>query len=282
MTKIAQKLSFREIEGKAPGSQHRDVAIMDAGLGQAPLQDYSRIGLVPKQIKWDPEKGRTEKAQKEYVRLVSFDQRDDEEYKPKKRRRGKPYHPLHDGPTTRLDNVVKLNAVLATRQVDDPFSTTGGKITVTISKRNDVLGAMHSRRQIRDHQFAAGRLLEKLFEQAELGDLKAMDPTKEPIKVDTPSPDIGGFRDTHLRAAKKLRAAKACVGSNGYALLRCTLAYGMTLQDVAEQKGFTAKGLLVWFRESLDTLAEHFQLSMKAPSRKVANDKYRDLLKLAA
>jgi hypothetical protein len=46
-----------------------------------------------------------------------------------------------------------FNGDTATRLVADPYSTTGGKIAVTASLRDDPLGKLYARRQIDDAQY---------------------------------------------------------------------------------------------------------------------------------
>jgi hypothetical protein len=46
-----------------------------------------------------------------------------------------------------------FNGDTATRLVTDPYSTTGGKIAVTASLRDDPLGKLYARRQIDDAQY---------------------------------------------------------------------------------------------------------------------------------
>ena len=52
-----------------------------------------------------------------------------------------------------------FNGDTATRLVTDPYSTTGGKIAVTASLRDDPLGKLYARRQIDDAQYRVGLML---------------------------------------------------------------------------------------------------------------------------
>jgi hypothetical protein len=58
--------------------------------------------------------------------------------------------------------------------VPDPYSSTGGKIVVTSSIRDDPLGRLHARKHIDDAQHRIGLFLRELFELAEIGSIQAL------------------------------------------------------------------------------------------------------------
>ena len=62
-----------------------------------------------------------------------------------------------------------FNAKTATRQVPDPWSSDGGKITVTASMRDDPLSRLHLHKQLAPHLYAVGLELQQEFERADYG-----------------------------------------------------------------------------------------------------------------
>ena len=107
--------------------------------------------------------------------------------------------------------------------VADPYSTTGGKIAVTASLRDDPLGKLYARRQIDDAQYRVGLMLTEFFELAEIGSVQAVDPAKEP--VDGRGAYVEPISDRQRRAVRQLmRVCQVSVlGQVGYDLCRVVL-----------------------------------------------------------
>jgi hypothetical protein len=151
-----------------------------------------------------------------------------------------------------------LATSLRTVIVDDPYEI-GGKIFAIASMRDDPLARLHARGQIDDAQYAAGRHWQKLFGDSEVGGLKAMDTTKEPV-------DGGGFSDPitdrQRRAVAGLIRATKALGLEGEALVRDILGRRWFIEQAAAARGLhTQRGIDYLgrrFRECLETIAKEF------------------------
>src|SRR3974390_2897019 len=67
----------------------------------------------------------------------------------------------------------------AVEVVDDPYGP--GKIDVVRSVRDDPLAGLRARRFIDEAQFVAGRHWQQCWEDSEIGQVRAIDTTKEPV-----------------------------------------------------------------------------------------------------
>jgi hypothetical protein len=131
----------------------------------------------------------------------------------KKRRRGKPNdlkNIVHD----RTSRDLLRNAQVAPVEVDDPYEE-GGKIVVLRSTRNDPLADMKSKGQIDDCDYVAGRHWQAAWENAEIGGVRAIDPTREAV-------DGGGLPElltnTQRRAVQDLKAGREALGAGAASL----------------------------------------------------------------
>jgi hypothetical protein len=110
-----------------------------------------------------------------------------------------------------------FNGDTATRLVADPYSTTGCKIAVTASLRDDPLGKLYARRQIDEAQYRVGLMLTEFFELAEIGSVQAVDSSKEPVDgrgafVETITERIPATRARARNTRpSRLRAVPRCV-----------------------------------------------------------------------
>lgn len=142
--------------------------------------------------------------------------------------------------------------------VRDPQGTL--RLLVTRNARGDPLGALWARRQIAEHQFAAGRRWQMLLEQAGAAGVRAHDPARERVDGGARKPD--GPSDGQLIAARELRRVERALGTKPAAVLRLVLAEGLSIAEVAEAMGMpSARGRdrLGWLvRLSLDELAVGF------------------------
>jgi hypothetical protein len=140
-------------------------------------------------------------------------------------------------------------------EVDDPFEP-GAKIVVLRQLRSDPLARLHSRDQIDDAQFLAGREYQISWERVACG-ARAIDPSKE--KVD------GGllyepFSEARREASLKLADADRHLGQEITSILRDMLIRGLILEDVLIERGLIgAWQMRVYgkkFRDALNTLAK--------------------------
>jgi hypothetical protein len=151
------------------------------------------------------------------------------------------------------------NARVAIAVVTDPHSETGEKIQITRSLRDDPLGWLHSRNQIDEAQYQAGRKWQKLHECSTIGVIQAIDPAKEAV-------DGGMMRDfltdRQIDAFKQLAESYKELGKYGGKLVCQILGEGRSISEVAAQWGYTGEREITYFgrrfRECLEALAIHW------------------------
>jgi hypothetical protein len=169
-------------------------------------------------------------------------------------RRNKPHNPakLHD----RRSRDLPRNAEVAAVEVDDPLALEPGEKIVTLrSIRNDLLGRLHSHRQIDEAQYQGGRAFQGDWEKAERGP-QAVDPTREYVDgARSREPITEGQRKAVLR----LNRAERELGADGAALVHEALILGMTMEQIAQRRALRSQRWLDYFarrfRECLDRLA---------------------------
>jgi hypothetical protein len=168
-----------------------------------------------------------------------------------------------------------FNGDTATRLVADPYSTTGGKIAVTASLRDDPLGKLYARRQIDDAQYRVGLMLTEFFELAEIGSIQAVDPSKEP--VDGRGALVETTTESQRRASRRLAHVREILGQVGYELCRAVCAEGKQMDEIAARvASVTETTIRYWgkrFRECLQTLA----VGLGATRGHSPNDRYSEL-----
>ena len=113
-------------------------------------------------------------------------------------RRNKPHSPAK--PHDRRSRDLPRNAEVAAVEVDDPLALEPGEKIVTLrSIRNDLLGKLHSHRQIDEAQYQGGRAFQGDWEKAERGP-QAVDPTREYVDgTRSREPITEGQRNAELR-----------------------------------------------------------------------------------
>jgi hypothetical protein len=190
----------------------------------------------------------------------------------KRRRRKREIRPDVDRRTA-----APFNAETVDRTVPDPYSTTGGKIVVTASLRDDALGALYARRQIDEAQYRAGMMLLGWFDLAEVGSVQAIDPGKE--AVDGRGQYVEPITDRMIDAGRKLAHVRNVLGQVGYDLCRTIIGEGATIETVAARAGNASKHAKeFWgkrFRECLQTLA--VALGAAGKRGRAPRDKYAEL-----
>ncbi|WP_461320814.1 DUF6456 domain-containing protein [Bradyrhizobium diazoefficiens] len=152
------------------------------------------------------------------------------------------------------------NALVAPIEVDDPYEA-GEKIAVMRSLRNDPLAGLHSRQQIDEAQYTAGRYFQRDFEMAERGP-KAIDPSKEAVDGGMmPEP----ITESQQRAAQKLAEVYRALGPDLSALLHDVLIGGMVRAQLAAKRGLAGREWEEFFgrrfREGLDGAAVVYGLA---------------------
>jgi hypothetical protein len=113
---------------------------------------------------------------------------------------------------------------------------------------------MHSRGVIDAAQYAAGRHYQRAWEQAEIGSIRAIDPTKEP--VDGKGPTCQMFTDRQKEAFQELQRASLILGFEGDCIVREVLCQRSQIAAVALRHGRPKKFMGQRFRECLEALAK--------------------------
>jgi hypothetical protein len=140
----------------------------------------------------------------------------------------------------------------------DPYTGMHHNITVIRSTKDDPLAGMLARRQIDLAQHEAGREWQRYWEDAAIGSVRAVDPTKEPVDGKGPSPTP--FSDLQRKAMLELRHVAIVLGWEGDRLVRDILGDRVQLADAAMRRSRSKKYIGIRFRECLETMAHmwHF------------------------
>lgn len=173
----------------------------------------------------------------------------------KLRRKEKPPMPTHERIASELPRNVPVRFI----EVSDPYEA-GGKIIVAQSMRDDPLGRLHCRGQIDDAQYNAGRDMQSFYERAEVGNVKAMDTTKEPV-------DGGGFPDpineSQWKARDKVLKLELALGKEGASIVRDFLAQRMFIEQIAAKRRMSGDREIRYLgrrlRECLESLAKELK-----------------------
>lgn len=173
---------------------------------------------------------------------------------------GRPPIAIHE----RMATDLPINAKVAPMTVPDPYSTDGGTVIVLRSLRDDPLAALHSRGQVDTAQFLAGRHWQRSYELSEIGQVGAIDPTREAVDGGRPREILS---DAYMRATKEIDLARKTLGQEGESIVHDVLIRGMPLLHVAAARGATAEREILYigrrFRECLETLAVLYGYAMK-------------------
>jgi len=156
------------------------------------------------------------------------------------------------------DRLAELPAIQAQHTVAavvrDPYSDVGENITVLRATRDDPLAGMLARQQIDQAQFEAGRAWQGLWEAAEVGRIRGIDPMKEPVSGS--GPPASPFTDRQREAFNELRAVSLTLGFEGDRLVREILGERVSLEAAAKRRGREKRYVGVRFRECLETMAK--------------------------
>jgi len=131
--------------------------------------------------------------------------------------------------------------------------------------RNDPLARLHSRRQIDEARYQAGRAFQSDWEKAERGP-RAVDPTREYVDG---GQGRGPITEGQRRAVLRLYRAERELGADGSALVHDVLVQGMTMEQVGQRRGLFSKRWSDYFsrrlRECLDRLALLYGFAQEQP-----------------
>lgn len=193
---------------------------------------------------------------------------------------------VHDRTTA----IIPLNAKVVIDEVDDAYgnpefaaydskrrelvSSGRPKVTVVRSIRSDPLGALKAQGVIDEVQFLAGSIWGWSYMRAEIGGLKAIDPTQEAV-------DGGRLADPLSeqvkRAVANLRRAAIALGKDGEGLVTDVIGKGLTLAKAADARGLISRSGREYvgrrFRECLDCLAIVFGCASDGGQQKYSHHK---------
>jgi hypothetical protein len=166
-------------------------------------------------------------------------------------RRGRPKPaepPVHNRQATDL----LRNARVAVVDVPDPYGQPGEKIRVFRSTRDDILSEMLSRGEIDQAQFDAGRKYERYVEEAEIGNVQAMDQSKP--KVDG-GRGYEGLSGKQIDAVRHLGEAARQLGPRGEMIVRAILVDGKRFSSLGDTRALVAQHRIKFFTY-LEVLAQ--------------------------
>src|SRR5262249_32979030 len=149
------------------------------------------------------------------------------------------------------------HAILHVELIDDDDPANKGlKLTRARNLRDDPLAEMHSRGNITDIKFHAGRTWQYWHERAEIGPVRAIDPSKEVV-------DGGRFHEPDTQkqgqARKELHRANQCLGTYTAYVIRMVLGERKTLRTIALESRLPEgerQRLYARFQNGLDDLAK--------------------------
>lgn len=187
----------------------------------------------------------------------------------KLRRKGKPWNPAKQPPPTihdRRATDLLRNALVAPIEIDDPYEA-GAKIMSIRSLRDDPLARMHSRGQIDEAQYQAGKQYRSDWEKAERGP-RAIDPGKEYVDGGLPPEAIS---EPQKRAVAALARLSRVLGLQTEYVLRRVLCGNLFPGQVALELGGNgpreAEHTAWLFRKGLEVLAREYGFVLERAMR---------------
>lgn len=184
----------------------------------------------------------------------------------KTKRRKREKHRVTESAQIRHARELPLQADTAALEIEDPQAEKPSpRITVLRQLRGDPLARLHTRRQIDEAQYNAGRAFQRDWETAERG-VRGIDPTREHVDGRAPPAAV---TDKTLRARERLVALERVLGRTMHSVTRAVLVDGMTMETTAarlfNREGETAaKYCGQLFRDALDVLAVEYRLASAA------------------
>lgn len=164
---------------------------------------------------------------------------------------------------TVLKGARRVHVDMAEIDVDDPHATKPGeKIRVLRQLRSDPLARLHSRRQIDEAQYRAGRAFQRDCETVARG-VRSLDLTKERVDGGAPGESL---TDMQVRARKRLSELERVLGRTMHRVTQAVLVEGMSMENVAQHL-FNRDGEVSikyygrLFRDALDVLAGEYGLA---------------------
>jgi hypothetical protein len=131
--------------------------------------------------------------------------------------------------------------------------------------RGDPLARLHSRRQIDEAQYRAGRVFQRDCELAERG-ARSVDTTRDRVDGGLPAEPLS---ERQLRARKRLIELERVLGRTMYRVTLAVLVDGLSMETLAKalfnrEGEAAAKYCGQLFRDALDVLAGEYGLAGKS------------------
>lgn len=167
--------------------------------------------------------------------------------------------PVHNRKATDL----LRNAQVAVAVVKDPYGRDGERISVVRNIRDDILAEMHSRGEIDQAQFDAGRKYELYAEMAEIGNVQAIDPRKEAVDGGR---GYEGITDRQIDAVRQLSEAARVLGAKGEMVVRTVLIDRKRFSHLGMPERATTS-VRIRFFTYLEILAEFWGCATKSHTR---------------
>ena len=162
------------------------------------------------------------------------------------------------GPVDRRAAELPRQAKLVAVEVDDPYEA-GATIIAFKNEKSDPLERLKVQGDIDEAQYQAGKAYERDLEMVEVGNVKAIDPSKEAV-------DGGRFGDSvtegYGKAHRRLEEAGVILGQFKEALVRGVLIGNVSPRQMAIANGYKAERELWYygrqFRNALEELAQMY------------------------
>jgi hypothetical protein len=165
----------------------------------------------------------------------------------------------HEPQTFDLSQIeLPRKAIPAISEVEDPYDRST-RLRFLSNVRGDPARLMHSRGQIDHAQFMAARRWQQLWEMSEIGSLRGVNLSREPVDggmIHEPITEAG------RRARQRLKQCAEVLGMEGESLVRDILGKGLFIKDVAALRGLRCERELKYlgnrFQECLVSLSREF------------------------
>lgn len=162
----------------------------------------------------------------------------------------------------RVATELPAHAEIAVGLRPNPYDPTE-RISVALSLKGDPLLGLHCRGQIADFEFAAGRQWQRYYEEAQVGTLRGIDTTLEP--VDGGGSSLVFLSDVQRKAVGKLLRCRAILGETSNTIVVLVLGSNLSIQRAAIARGMVTEREIAYvgkrFREALGELARIFNFA---------------------
>lgn len=171
------------------------------------------------------------------------------------------------GPVDRRADVAPRQARLVPVEVDDPYEV-GGKIIAFKNEKADPLERLRQQQDIDEAQYQAGKAYEMDLERAEIGNVKAIDPSKEAVDGGRMAEAV---TEAQRKALMRLREAGRIMGLFAESVVRGVLQSNVSPSQLAIARGFVTRREQLqygWvFRRALEELTQVYGTATKTVAR---------------